>query len=254
MSKQNTFPVDIGNGHTVNCELRPSRGRALRLSVSENGVWVAVPAATHASAVHRFVAKNKQWISKHYRQALERRQHKQTGLQHIPQQLNLLAVAEVWSLHHIKTEHALARLRTQRSDKTLLISGTLSPATVHALLRRWLRRYAHIHLPPWVAQLARHTGLTPQDVKIRNQKTRHGSCSTLGSINLNQQLLFYPSELVTNVILHELCHLRHRNHSQQFWSLLARYDPDYKQHNRQIRNYEKQIPAWAQEPARRPSR
>lgn len=246
MKEQTTFPIDIGDGRTVDCALRPSRGRNLRLSVSADGVSVSVPPVMNLSAVHHHLLKNKQWIGKHYRQALARQHQQQTDLQHIPKQLNLLAVNEVWHLHCMATEQSLARLQTQSTDKALFISGTILPSTVHSLLRRWLRRYAHIRLLPWANQLSQRTGLKPQGIKIRNQKGRHGSCSMLGSINLNQQLLFYPPELVNNVILHELCHLRHHDHSQQFWSLLASYDPNYKQHSRQIRSYEQRMPIWVQ--------
>ena len=215
------------------------------MSITENGVQVALPSARRLSAARKFLIQHKEWIGKHYKQVLENQQKKQDDLQRIPDKLDLLALGEVWTVERIDNDGSPLCLKPRSTIKTLFIEGSSpSPASAHELLRRWLHRYARFHILPWVARVAVSAGLKPTRIRIRNQKSRHGSCSGKGSINLNQQLLFYPPPLVNNVILHELCHLRHQNHSKQFWSLLASYDPDYKKHNRQIRDYEKKVPAW----------
>lgn len=69
-------------------------------------------------------------------------------------------------------------------------------------------------------------------IEIRNQRTKWGSCSSNGTLGLNWRLMMSPSEIVDYVIIHELVHLREQNHNQSFWSLVAEHDPDYKDHVR----------------------
>ena len=243
--EQEELAVDIGDGQTIRCRIRPSRGKNIRLSVSEHGALISLPPLRRLSEARDFLIKNRKWVSERHRHALERHRQRQIDLQSIPRRLNLLAVGEQWTVNRLMSEDRL-RLETQADGKTLILRGGIAPLAAHSLLRRWMNRYARVHLSRRLVQLAADTGLKPGRLLVANQKTRHGSRSSKGSISLNRQLLFYPPALVDSVIIHELCHIPHRNHSRQFWSLAAAYDPDHKKHNRQIREREKNIPAWAQ--------
>lgn len=72
-------------------------------------------------------------------------------------------------------------------------------------------------------------------VTVRNQSTRWGSCSRRGNINFNYRLALLPESLTDYVVVHELCHLGEFNHSKDFWDLVARTVPDFKERRRQLR-------------------
>lgn len=72
---------------------------------------------------------------------------------------------------------------------------------------------------------------------IRNQRTRWGSCNSNGYLNFNYKLLFLPLRLAEYVVVHELCHLKEMNHSPDFWKLVAKIFPNYKELSKELKNY-----------------
>lgn len=80
-----------------------------------------------------------------------------------------------------------------------------------------------------------HYGFTYNNVTIRRQKTRWGSCSRDGNLNFNAKIIHLPPHLADYVIVHELCHVKEMNHSDRFWNLVAQVLPDHKERRREIR-------------------
>lgn len=101
------------------------------------------------------------------------------------------------------------RFETQRMQQWL-----------HRVVMEALRVQAKALLPGRLADYATRHGFSYQRVTIKNMRTRWGSCSSRGNINLSLYLLFFPSRLVDYVLLHELCHTREMNHGPRFWALL----------------------------------
>lgn len=85
--------------------------------------------------------------------------------------------------------------------------------------------------------LAEKQGFMYNRVFIKNQKTLWGSCSAKKNINLNYKLVLLPEMLQEYIILHELVHLKHRNHSNAFWKELAKYCAEYQQRRKELRKY-----------------
>ena len=78
-------------------------------------------------------------------------------------------------------------------------------------------------------ELIQKTGLKPNKINIKQIKYAWGSCSSKKNITLNLELIKYNQEAIRYVILHELCHIKHMNHSKEFWNLVEKYMPNYKQ-------------------------
>ena len=93
--------------------------------------------------------------------------------------------------------------------------------------REYRRRAAEI-LPQRVAHYAPLMGVTPTGVKITSARTRFGSCSGKNSLCFSWRLMLYPAEAVDYVVVHELAHIRHHNHSRDFWAFVESAMPDYR--------------------------
>jgi predicted metal-dependent hydrolase len=92
--------------------------------------------------------------------------------------------------------------------------------------------------------LSAELGIPIHRVMIRCQKTRWGSYSTKGTVSLNAQLLFLPRRLVRYILVHELCHAVHANHSAKFWDLVRQWEPKASDLRRDIRSAAQGIPRW----------
>lgn len=92
-----------------------------------------------------------------------------------------------------------------------------------------LKQRAKEILPKKVEYYSKLTGLSCTGVKITSAKTRFGSCNGKNSICFSYHLMRYPEEAIDYVVLHELAHTKHHDHSRRFWLLVGLYMPDYKQ-------------------------
>lgn len=90
-----------------------------------------------------------------------------------------------------------------------------------------LRQKAREVLPPLVQLWARRMGVAPTGVKITSAQTRFGSCSGKNSLCFSLRLMEYPREAIEAVVVHELAHIRHKNHGPDFYALVRRTLPDY---------------------------
>ena len=121
--------------------------------------------------------------------------------------------------------HALADQQTRREAHP-----EPDAAKQAALIRR-----AKEELPPKVRYYADLMGLYPTGLKITSAKTRFGSCSGKNSICFSWRLMDYPEPAIDYVVVHELAHIAHHDHSPQFWALVERYLPDYRQRRAMLR-------------------
>ncbi len=97
------------------------------------------------------------------------------------------------------------------------------------------RKEAREYLPLRTAYYAGLMGLKPTGVKITSAKKRFGSCNSKNSICYSWRLMQYPSEAIDYVIVHELSHIVHKNHGREFYGLIARYLPDYKEREKLLK-------------------
>ncbi len=96
---------------------------------------------------------------------------------------------------------------------------------------------AALVITPIVNNQAQIMQLFPKNIKYRNNKSRWGSCSYDDTINLNLNLLKFPANVIEYVVIHELAHIKHKNHSKKFWNLVEKYCPEYKRCEKSLKSF-----------------
>ena len=135
------------------------------------------------------------------------------------------------------------RGRAERHGPVLRVGTTsLGDGELRALIERWYRREAATWFAGRVEHYAPRLGVRPSRVTIRGQRSRWGSCSGKGTVSLNWRLMMVPSALADYVVVHELCHLRHMDHSPRFWAMVGGVVPDYRERRRSLNALQGRLP------------
>ena len=95
---------------------------------------------------------------------------------------------------------------------------------------------ARITIPARCIYYSNIIGVDYNNITIRSQKTRWGSCSSRGNLNFNVALMLVPTEILDYVVVHELCHRKEMNHSVAFWNEVRKILPDYKERRKWLKN------------------
>ncbi len=119
--------------------------------------------------------------------------------------------------------------------KSRPVSG-LSETQRAALEKRYIAA-AKEYFPKRAAYFQSLTGGEYHRITIRDQKTRWGSCSAKGTLNFNWRLMLAPPAVLDYVVVHELCHLTHMDHSPAFWQAVADVCPDYRAHRQWLKDH-----------------
>ena len=136
------------------------------------------------------------------------------------------------------------QLTFEEPDPGVLSVGGGARKQVLSAIDRWYRREARERIEQVAAEEAERLDLHPGKITIRDQKTRWGSCSTSGTLSFNWRLIVGPHHALRYVVIHELIHIRHHDHSRRFWGALAEALPDWKYSATWLRTNERALTAY----------
>ncbi|MEM8809533.1 MAG: SprT family zinc-dependent metalloprotease [Cyanobacteria bacterium P01_G01_bin.38] len=229
--------------------------RAKRVSIKvslEGEVEVVIPPRFNRKQLSGLLEKRRDWILKtQAKLKAERADIVADWHAERPQKLELQwcsrnpndTKTETWKITY--QAHSGPTLCIPAPGKTLKIRGHIEHLpTCYEVLRQWLAHKAHKEIVPWIRQLSFDIDLPFKQASIRGQKTRWASCSSRKDISLNYKLLFLPAPIVEYVLVHELCHTVHMNHSKKFWALVAEKHPEYRLHRQALKKGWQYVPRW----------
>lgn len=219
-------------------------GRARRLSIKvfpRGRVEVVVPKRTRPADVREFVEAHRDWISK--ARASFAAEHPPEPFA-LPRVVTLNGIERQFSVRYEPREGANT-VKYRAHDHVVVLSGRTSDEKLSVqALKRWLTRLAKSEYAPRLQALSGLTGNSFKSMHVRGQRTCWGSHSSSGTISLNFCLLFLDPGHLRYVMIHELCHARHMNHSRRFWNLVGQFEPAYRQLDKDLNGSWKRIPTW----------
>lgn len=212
-----TITLPDSSTHEIKWVKSP-RSRALRLSLTTHGLRVSTPQRAPRSVVEKFILSQASWIQAHLKL---RPQLSPNTLLYLGQPYQVIVKNELGEPHQRIEIHG---------DHFYLLPVSFSAESAQLLLERWLRTKATELCTPLLQELAKKMGVEVPALRFREAHTRWGSCAHDGVIMLNWRLIHTPEEVARYVVIHELAHRVHLNHSSAFWNLVEQFDPDYRLH------------------------
>jgi len=248
MNDSHHFQLDLLNvENSADADAAPHirvSARARRLAVRvypDARVEVVVPPRVRPREVELFLQAHREWIDSKRAAALARRPAPEPFP---PATLHFGLTRETWRLH-LAGGGGRARLTEVAATSgggILELRG--AAAASRPALREWLLGAARERLGPRLAALSASTGIPYAKLSIRRQRSRWGSCSARGTISLNACLLFQRPEVVDYLLVHELTHVKHMNHSARFWQAVEKHCPGWRALDRELLQGWRHVPRW----------
>lgn len=227
----------------INYQIRRSqRAQKTRIIVTCDKIEVVAPIKVPLQRIKAFVESQRDWIG----QAQATAQNQQRSLvslvpsayiqnARIPYQgrhliLNISpGTAKYWRVKLLPND----QLQVFLPQNTREYSSDL----IKSVLQNWMKQQARQLAAQLIAKHSPKYRLVSRSLRIKTQKTRWGSCGPNNDINLNWLLLLAPPAIMEYVVVHELCHIKHKNHSQEFWQLVAAHLPNYAEQRSWLKQY-----------------
>ena len=204
-----------------------SNRRTLSISIDENAeLIVRAPHLLSMNKIHDFINEKKKWVNKQQKIVSNRLSDNA-----FDKDMALL----LGSLYPIKVKTDQSKKLTFNGEEFLVCSN--DQELIHSSLKKWYKKKFKEVAIPRLTYFADQYNLAVNQIRIKEQKTLWGSCSSRNNINLNYLLIMAPMNVIDYVIIHELAHTIHRNHSSHFWKTVESMMPNFKEAKTWLKDY-----------------
>ena len=219
-------------GRHLNCEIVRSRRKTVAIQIyPDKHIELKVPLLYNVDNAEPFLQKHYRWIFKRLDAPIISSQETK---RFVSGELHYF-LGKQYPLKIIISPNNNV---TFQDDVIMVYAKNDLPELIETLLEKWyLTQARHVFQEisiPLMKQMEKYN-VFPKSFTIRKMKTRWGSCSSKGSISLNLDLIKLPEQCIKEVILHELCHLVHFNHSKAFYALMTAEMPDWKYWKKELK-------------------
>lgn len=212
-----------GNGFIAEV-IRSRRRKTAEIRVEEGAVSIVVPADTCVEKIDRLLQSKRAWIKE--KMILQRELVVPGDKEYVSGE----AFPYLGRNYRLKVERGpFAPVKLLNGRLVVRVPEGGRPHMIRNALVRWYKRQAAQKLTEKVERYAPMVGVKPAGVSIKTFKSRWGSCTAKGELQFNWLIMLAPNRMVDYVVIHELCHLLHHDHSPEFWREVARVMPDYQQ-------------------------
>lgn len=218
--KQNEYIE--GNGFIAEVN-RTKRTKSATIKVEEGNVFVVVPRDLEQERITKLLKDKNRWIKEKI--ALHREAQPKSEKQFVSGE-GFSYLGRNYRLKVNKGYYQPIKLINGRFSITLM-AGSGNGGLIRDSLLSWFKQHAELKLKEKAKRYAKMIGVEYSSIGIKTYKSRWGSCSPEGDINFNWKIIMAPNRIVDYVVVHELCHLIHHDHSPKFWREVERTIPNY---------------------------
>ncbi|WP_350587163.1 SprT family zinc-dependent metalloprotease [Pseudoalteromonas sp. 3-MNA-CIBAN-0064] len=202
---------------------RSNRVKSATITVEESSVLIAVPRLLELERIKKLLKNKRQWIKDKI--ALHYEAQPTSNKEFVSGEC-FSYLGRNYRLKVNQGYYKPAKLINGRFSVTLF-AGTNNAELIKESLLAWYEKHAEIKFNEKVKRYADIMNVKYNSVGIKNYKSRWGSCTAQGDITFNWKVIMAPNRIVDYVVVHELCHLIHHDHSPKFWREVERFMPDY---------------------------
>lgn len=240
MDSENAFEIRLpASTQIVRIRLRRS-ARATRMTLrikADGSVFAILPSSMRGNTLEQariFALKNLDWIDRQLAKFAQNSytQTSETLLSHLQKHPHIFTGTKSVCIEISTTTTRPFHVFRPQED---VLPIYIRESSASADLQNILTAIAKEILPMQARELAARYGVSVGKISVRNQQSRWGSCTTSGDLSLNWRLVLLPPQIRDHVLLHELAHRRHMNHSDDFWDLLCAWDPQAVKHDAELR-------------------
>lgn len=212
-----------------------SRIKRSRLVISpEEGLVVETPTQPTLRRAFKMIYRRKNWVL----DALEDMREKHDKVREIKKYKGSVLVLGKEKIIKIRTHQKKDYILETKNYLILGFAKARVPQKLaHETITHWLKTRSQQYLPLRVNQLSRQQSFKINEIVVKDQKTLWGSCTSEGNLNLNWRLMMAPRFASDYIILHELCHTRHLDHSSKFWKTVEGVCPNYEKAEKWFRDF-----------------
>ena len=208
----------------IDCEVVYKNIKNSYIQIKDNRVIVKVPIKATRKYINELVSSKKDWIEKNLQQQKNKSLNK-----------NIIKV--------LGKAYTLQVIENKPQNKVYLKDNYIyfevkenNNEVIQKLLDKFYKEIAKDEVYAAMEYIKSITGLSPKEIRIKKLKSAWGICSSKQYISINQNLMTYSRHAIEYVCLHEVCHLKHMNHSKDFWKMVEKYMPDYKTAKLELKN------------------
>lgn len=206
-----------------------NRRKTTSLTIDDNRqIVVRAPFHAKESDIDKFVSKNFNWIQKTLKKIVKPDKSKYIE--------KAIYRGREYAIKHIKASSNIYKLQFNGEIFELLAPANVSTRERKEIFESWYIKQAKKLIPSTVEKQARIMNLKYNGIKVKKVNTIWGSCSSKQNLNFNLKLVLAPKKVLEYVVIHELAHLKHFDHSPKFWKLVQKYSPNYKRHKEWLNN------------------
>ena len=229
---------------TIEYEVRRSerRKKTVQITVDGGGVQVTAPTKTPESELRAMVRKRALWILSHASDAMLEATPKRfvsgETLPYLGRNVRLIVESTDIRSPRVRFDHWRFRVAVPKT-----LGGDQRYEPIRRSIVGWYRQRASERLPDVVQRWWPRLGRGEESlILVRDQRQRWGSCAPDGTLRFNWRAMMLKPALIEYVVVHELAHLTHRNHSTDFWGLLSRAMPDAQQRRKSLKEAGRTLP------------